>query len=104
MANNSDTSKTIKCKLKKIMHHNFDDAKLQNCIKRANDIIFTCSHFIRAFMLYKFENNKQLPDLTLDFIMAAFKVLSKRSCGPNCFQQSHASHLAHFVRQYQYLY
>ena len=54
MANNSDTSKTIKCKLKKIMRHNFDDAKLQNCIKRANDIIFTCSHFIRAFMLYKF--------------------------------------------------
>jgi hypothetical protein len=58
-----------------------DYSKLYDCIGRTNKLIFLGTHFIRAFILYQYRNNLQLPEMTIDFIKIALKCLSKPSCG-----------------------
>jgi len=71
--------------LKKSHSINYDN--LLDCIKKANDIGFCCSHFIRSYLLYIFGNNKSakkiedikdMPILDVNFISMAFKALSKK--------------------------
>ncbi len=75
-------NKTIKCKLKTILEPNIDYDFLHDVIKRTNKIVFACSHFIRLYILHQYQNNLDIPELNIDFIMMAFKAISKKSYGP----------------------
>ena len=77
-----DTNKVIKCKLKNVLDVNLDYDFLYSIINKANNNVFICYHFIRAYILNCFNNNRQLPDINKEFILACFKVISIKSCGP----------------------
>jgi len=69
--------KSIKVKLKSILHHNLDYTFLFDIIKRGNDLIFTTSHFIRLFLLQKYSENNINYEFDIDFFLTAFRVLIK---------------------------
>ena len=77
-----DIIKTIKCSLKQILIRKVKYKKFLNLINNSNDVYFFCSYFIRSYILYLFENNKNIPIINYDFIRMAFKTISKDSCGP----------------------
>ena len=77
-----DYAKTLKVKLKHIAKIGIKYNKLIKCIKNANYLTFICSSFIRAYLLYLFENDIEIPKLDVSFIRMAFKALSKPSNGP----------------------
>lgn len=74
--------KTIKCSLKSILKNKIGYERFLNCIKRTNELTFLCSHFIRAYILYCFENEFKIPKINNAFIRKVFKMISKKSCGP----------------------
>jgi len=79
----SDIYKSIKVPLKYIIKNDIDYNLFHKCIHKSNHIYFVCSQFINAFILYSYNNKLDIPNLDYDFIRIAFKVLSKKSCGPN---------------------
>ena len=84
----NDNRKTIKCRLDKIFKNGYDKAPLMDAINRTNNIIFTASHFIRMFILYRYRKQKDIPELNKQFIMLVFKTLSKKSVGPKSKRNS----------------
>jgi len=46
--------KTIKCKFKSIKRKDILYGDLEDCIERTNYIVFMGSHFLRAYILYCF--------------------------------------------------
>lgn len=74
--------KTIKVKLKNFFKSTIDYSFLFDSVKRANEIIFTCSHFIRSYLLNEYMNNNNLPQLNEPFIRMCFKVMCKKTKGP----------------------
>lgn len=80
----SDNCKTIKCNLQTILSDHVDYGPFFDIIKRANNINFVCSHFIRCYVLYCFNNDVDIPILNKNFIHVAFRTLSKKSLsGPH---------------------
>ena len=74
--------KSIKCSLKQILQTNVKYDKLFDCIRRTNQLTFYCYHFIRYYILKKFKSNEEIPEINVDFVRRAFKVLSIESRGP----------------------
>jgi hypothetical protein len=74
--------KIIKCHLTDIIKNDIDYSAFVDCIKRANNVNFICSYFIRSYLLYCFNENIDLPYLNEDFITMAYKVISIKTCGP----------------------
>jgi hypothetical protein len=83
-----DTIKTIKCKLKDILHPENNYDFLFNSIKRADRLIFINYHFIRSYILYQHSKERELPQLNKDFVRICFKILCKKSCGPKSKRMS----------------
>ena len=79
---NGDKLKTIKKNLENIIKDGVNYYKFYNTIAKANDLYFTCNHFVSAYVLYCFETNMNFPNLDKDFFSMAFKAISKKSCGP----------------------
>ena len=75
-------SKTLKCNIKSILRKKVKYKNFFDCIDRANNIYFLCSHFIRCYILHLFNENQLLPSINYDFIRMALKALSKKTCGP----------------------
>ena len=73
--------KSLKCNLKTILRKDISYSWFLQCIKSANYISFLCSHFVRLYVLYKFNNDETIPVIDKQFILAAFSVLSKPTCG-----------------------
>ena len=69
-----DKCKTLKCNLKTILRSNYDYDFLFNAIKKVNDLTFLCSHFIRSYIIYKFEKGDNIPEISKQFIKNYFKV------------------------------
>ena len=74
--------KTIKDNYENIKKKGVDYEKITNVILKANDILYICSHFYHAYLLFLFENNKDLPNIDSDFFRMCFKAISKKSSGP----------------------
>ena len=74
--------KSLKCSLKDILDKNKDYTFLSNVIDRANYVIFITYHFIRAYVLYCYEQKEDIPRLTVEFVMMAIKCIAKSSSGP----------------------
>lgn len=76
-----DTHRTIKCNLKTILKTNekIKYTYLFDCIHRMNQIAFRSSHFIRAYLLFLFDKNEQLPIINIDFVRMVFKVICKKT-------------------------
>ena len=73
--------KVLKCNFKTIIRKDINYSWFQQCIQRANYISFLCSHFIRLYILHKFDNNETIPIIDKQFILIVFSVLSKPTCG-----------------------
>ena len=74
--------KIIKIPFNKFLRKKYDDSFIINIIKRANKITFINYHFIRSYILYLYENDKDIPKIDQKFIMQAFRILQKKSRGP----------------------
>ena len=74
-------SKTIKCKMENIYKPDVDYTKLLSCVKRTNEMVFTCSHFIRAYIIHLFnaDHSVDLPNLDYNFIRMTFVALSEKA-------------------------
>ena len=55
---------------------------LREKVKQVNELQFIVSHFIRAYLLYLYNENKQLPYLNKDFIMTCFRLFLNSVVGP----------------------
>jgi hypothetical protein len=73
---------TLKIRLKKIFQLKKDYSFLYKIIDRMNNLTFICSHFIRSYILYEFENGRTIPKLDHEFIKSCYKILCKSSNGP----------------------
>src|SRR3989344_1975010 len=74
--------KAIKCKFKTIIKDDNVYNKLLQIINKSNNVKFVCSNMINAYILYKFNNNLQIPNIDYNFFRMAFKAISKTSVGP----------------------
>jgi len=74
--------KTIKCKFKSIKRKDILYSDIEDCVKRTNYIVFMGSHFLRAYILYCFNEELEIPKINSHFIRICFKLLLKSSCGP----------------------
>jgi hypothetical protein len=79
---NCNERKPIKDNFKNIKKKNVNYDKITSIIFKSNDIWFSCSHFYHAYLLFLYENNKDLPNIDGDFFRMCFKAISKKSCGP----------------------
>lgn len=82
MESDKENRKTLKCALKTILDPNVNYTKFYDCIERANKAQFVCYHFIRHYVLHEFNAGRDIPVLDHDFIMMAFKAISKATAGP----------------------
>ena len=94
--------KVLKMNLKEIFHKNYDYTFLFDSIQRMNDLVFICSHFIRCFILSKYNNKKDIPVINLDLIRTSFIALSKESAGRKSksilFDELNEFYNSHFVK------
>ena len=77
-----DKITTVKCPLKLILKDNNDEVKLFDACFRTNQIVIHTYQFLRLWILYKYENNLLIPEITENTIKMAFKSLIKESRGP----------------------
>jgi hypothetical protein len=75
------TYKTVKVKLKYILKDKINYTALYDVIGRTNNITILCYFFIRLYIAYLYKSDKDIPNIEKDFIIMAFKALSKNSCG-----------------------
>ena len=78
----AELRKAIKCKFKTIIKDDNVYNKLLQIINKSNNVKFVCSNMINAYILYKFNNNLQIPNIDYNFFRMAFKAISKTSVGP----------------------
>ena len=74
--------KSLKLPLKHILNNHIDYGPLYEVINRTNLITFNVYYFLRFYILDLFNNNKEIPKIDTNFIMAIFKTLTKKSQGP----------------------
>ena len=74
---NEQVYRTIKCPLKSVLK-NYDKLHpiIENCVKDINEIIILAYQFIRLYLLDKFSNNKELPNINKQFILDVLKTVS----------------------------
>jgi len=97
--------KTIKCKLKDILKEGINYDYLHNIIDRANKITTLCYLFIRSYLLFLYEQDRErdFPIINIAFIKMAFKALSKIPKGgpkPNPFNASTLKSLEDFYNNH----
>src|SRR3990167_1335270 len=78
----AELRKAIKCKFKTIIKDDNVYNKLLQIINKSNNVKFVCSNMINAYILYKFNNNLQIPNINYNLFRMAFKAISKTSVGP----------------------
>ena len=72
--------KTKKIRLDVIMQNkNIDKYFIETYISNAHDVAFHSSHFIRAYVLFLYENNKSIPIINYQFFKLCCLVLTKKS-------------------------
>jgi hypothetical protein len=74
--------KTIKCNFQSILREGVNYSKLFECIERANKITFAGYNLLKLHLLKLFDDEKELPNITSEYVKRIFKVLSLKSCGP----------------------
>jgi len=74
--------KTLKIPLKHILNDQVIKTKLDTIIKRTNIITYNVYYFLRLYILELFTNEKDIPLIDCDFIMAIYKTITTKSQGP----------------------
>jgi len=74
---NEQIYKTIKCPLKSVLK-NYDTLQpiIEECVKDINEIVILGYQFIRLYLLNKFVNKKELPNVNKQFILDVLKNVS----------------------------
>ena len=75
--------KSLKVPLKHILNNQIDYGPLYEVITRTNLITFNVYYFLRFYILDLFNNNKEIPKINTDFIMAIFKTITKLNTAHN---------------------
>ena len=73
--------KVLKIKLEQIIKKQKYIGKLSDAMCRTNKLIIHVYQFLKLWLLSKYHNNIQLPEITKDVISMAFKALSIKSTG-----------------------
>ena len=76
-----DIYKCCKTQLKNITKDSFVIDRIKDAVIRSNHIIITTYQFIKAYYLYQYDNELDLPTIDKNFIDKCFKVVSKRTGG-----------------------
>jgi hypothetical protein len=70
---------TVKCSLKSILRDNQTyQPKINDIVFRCNDIVIEAYQFIRMYCLYRYNNNKSLPEIDYKFILYCIKATGTR--------------------------
>ena len=77
-----DKYKTLKISLKKIINKNVDYSQLQSAVIRVHKLTILVYQFLRAYVLYLYNDNKEITEIDNTFITMTFKVLMVDSKGP----------------------
>ena len=78
---NCDFMKTNKDNIKNIVRQNDILGIVNSLAINTNKIVIHAYHFLKLYILYLYENNKEFPVINKEFIMNIFKVLTIRKCG-----------------------
>src|SRR3989338_7828116 len=76
-----DEYKCVKVLFKHICKKDTDYDVILDAVKRVNRMVTLCYQFMRMYILYQFEHNKDIPIINKNFIRMSFKALSKPSKG-----------------------
>ena len=76
---NEQKFSTIKTSLASIMHpsDNYNHQIILNAVIRVHEITIHMYQFLRLYILYKYQQNKTIPLITIDILNACFTVLTK---------------------------
>ena len=77
-----DKYKTFKISFKQLIKQNIDYSNLIDAVIRTNKLTILVYQFMRAFIIYKYEKNKNAPIIDESFINLAFKCLRINGRGP----------------------
>ena len=73
---------TIKMPLKNLLNHaELISPRIEDAVIRANEFATQGYEFIRLFLLYKFEQNKELPRVDIKFITCIFSLIGRSRDG-----------------------
>ena len=72
-----DKYTTIKCPIKQILKNKDDNKIVFDAVDRMNQLVIHTYQFLRLWILYKYENKKDIPPITKSTIMMSFIVLLK---------------------------
>jgi hypothetical protein len=79
-SNGKPSYKTIKTPLKSLLHNHYDVQPIINdLILKINDLVINSYQFIRLYILFCFNNHRDLPELDENFILYCIKTLGERS-------------------------
>ncbi len=74
-----DRTKTSKNKLNNILKSGVDYSNFINGVDRVNDIKFIVSHFYRGYILFLYQESKNIPVMNKNFFRIAMKVITKHT-------------------------
>jgi hypothetical protein len=77
-----DKYRTVKCSLKRIIKDDNDIASIHDVMMRTHKLSIHASQFLRLWLLDKYHNQKDLPIITEDTIIMAYKSLRDKCRGP----------------------
>ena len=77
-----DKITVVKCPLKQILKDNENINKLVDVCSRTNELVIHSYQFLRLWILHKYENNLEIPEITKGTIKMVFKTLTISSRGP----------------------
>jgi len=72
----------VKTSFKNLMKKDVDYSILKNAIIRTNILVIRVLQFMRYYVLFCIDNNKDIPLIDMEFVKMAFKALSQHSAGP----------------------
>ena len=83
--NNINYTKTYKITLNRIINNGVKN-KITNACITANEMLIHVYQFIRLFILYKYHNNQNIPNIDVNFVKLVFKTISvsENKNGPKC--------------------
>ena len=74
-----DQLRTIKCNFNNLIIDDEVIDTINDAIKRSNSLYTHSCYFMRSYILYKYENNQDIPEINDKFIKMVIKCLSKDS-------------------------
>ena len=96
-----DKYRTMKCPLKNIIIDQRNTETLFDAVQRTHKLVIQAYQFIRLWILKKYHDKKNIPEITEDTIKMTFKTLSEKSIGGPKPKGENAELLNEFAKFYK---